>query len=176
MKIDILERNYKAKDKLKDILTKKLVRFEKYLDDNASAKIVLSEVKGDFKLEITINSKGMFVRSEVVSDNMYANIDLCLAKLERQIVKHSEKFVARRRKIDPELLMFFDELPSFEKPKITRRKKYDLEPMTEEQAMEQMELVDNDFYVFLNKETETVCVLYRRHKSKSEFGIIETNE
>ncbi|MBQ8468643.1 MAG: ribosome-associated translation inhibitor RaiA [Clostridia bacterium] len=175
MKIDILERNYKAKDKLKDILAKKLARFEKYLDDNASAKVVLSEIKGDYKLEITVASKGMFVRSEVVSDNMYANIDLCLAKLERQIVKYSEKFVARRRKIEPELLMFFDEVPAFEKPKITRRKKYDLEPMTEEQAIEQLELVDNDFYVFLNKKTQTVCVLYRRHNSQSEYGIIETN-
>ena len=175
MKIEILERNYKAKDKFKDILTKKLGRFEKYLDENASAKIVLSEVKGDFKLEVTVASKGMFVRSEVVSDNMYANIDLCLAKLERQIVKYSEKFVARRRKIEPELLMFFDEVPSFEKPKITKRKKYELEPMSEEQAIEQIELVDNDFYVFLNKKTDTVCVLYRRHNSKSEFGIIETD-
>jgi len=174
MKIEILERGYKAKEKFKDILTKKLSRFEKYLDDNASAKVVLSEVKGDYKLEVTIASKGMFVRSEVVSDNMYANIDLCLAKLERQIVKYSAKFVAKRRRIEPDLLMFFDEVPVFEKPKITRRKAYDLKPMTEEEAMEQIELIDNDFYVFLNVETNTVCVLYKRHGG-SEYGIIETN-
>ena len=174
MKIEILERNYKAKDKLKDLLTKKLNRFEKYLDEGAQAKVVLSEIKGNFKTEITISCKNMFVRSEVETDNMYANIDLCLAKLERQIVKHSEKFLSKRRNVEPELLLFFDELPKFEEPKITKRKKYELEPMTEKEALEQAELVGNDFYIFMNKKTDSVCLLYKRHNSENEYGIIET--
>ena len=76
MKIDILERNYKAKDKLKDLIEKKINRFEKYLDRNSSCKVVLSSRKDNvYKMEVTIQSKGMFVRSEVESDNMYANIE-----------------------------------------------------------------------------------------------------
>ena len=174
MKIEIVERNYRASQKLKDILEKKLARFEKYLDDNASAKAVLSDVKGRFKLEITIISAGKYVRTEVETDNMYANVDLALAKLERQIVKYSAKLTARRRKIEPELLMFYDELPKFEAPKITKRKKYELDPMTEDEAIEQMELVGNDFFVFNNKQTKNICILYRRHNSENEYGIIET--
>lgn len=174
MKIEIFERDYKAKDKLKDILTKKLSKFEKYLEENASAKVVLTESKGRFKTEITILSKGMVVRSEVETDNMYANIDLCLAKLERQIVKYSQKFISKRREIDPTLLLFFDAVPEFSKPQITKRKSYELSPMTEEEALEQIELIGNDFYVFLNRKTDTVCVLYKKHNTDNEYGIIET--
>ena len=100
MKIEIVERNYKAREKLKDLLEKKLNRFEKYLDENAAAKVVLAENKGRFKTEITVSSSGMFVRSEVETDNMYVNIDLCLAKLERQIVKYSQKHLVQYEQND----------------------------------------------------------------------------
>ncbi len=175
MKIEIVERNYKAREKLKDLLEKKLNRFEKYLEPNASAKVVLAENNGRFKTEITVSSGSMFVRSEVETDNMYVNVDLCLAKLERQIVKYSQKHLSRRRDVDPALLLFFDEVPSFSEPKITKRKNFDLVPMTEEDAIEQLELIDNDFYVFLNSKTNTVCVLYKRRNAENEYGIIETN-
>lgn len=175
MKIEIVERNYKAREKLKDLLEKKLNRFEKYLDENAAAKVVLAENKGRFKTEITVSSSGMFVRSEVETDNMYVNIDLCLAKLERQIVKYSQKHLSKRREVDPALLLFFDELPQDDEPKITKRKNFELSPMSEEDAIDQMELIGNDFYVFLNSKTNTVCVLYKRRNSENEYGIIETN-
>lgn len=175
MKIEIVERNYKAREKLKDLLEKKLNRFEKYLEANASAKVVLAENNGRFKTEITVSSGSMFVRSEVETDNMYVNVDLCLAKLERQIVKYSQKHLSRRRDVDPALLLFFDEVPDFSEPKITKRKNFDLSPMTEEEALEQMELVGNDFYVFLNKKTNNVCIVYKRRNAENEYGIIETN-
>jgi putative sigma-54 modulation protein len=105
---------------------------------------------------------------------MYANIDLCLAKLERQIVKYSQKLTSKRRDIDPSLLLFFDEVPEFKKPVIAKRKSYELVPMTEAEALEQIELIGNDFYVFFNKKTNSVCVLYKRVGAESEYGIIET--
>jgi len=173
MKIDVVERGYKAKDKLTSLITKKVEKFEKYLSNNASCKVVLSATRDRYKMEVSLSDKGLFVRSEVESDNMYANIDLCLAKIERQIVKHSEKLVEKNRGIDPIELMFFDDVPEFVKPKITRRKHYELTPMSEEEAMEQIELVDHDFYVFLNEKTQNVNVIYKR--SDEDYGLIETN-
>jgi len=173
MKIEIVERNYKAKDRLENLITKKIEKFDKYLSENATAKVVLSMVKDRFKMEVSVSDKGLFVRSEVETDNMYANLDLCLSKLERQIVKHSERLGSRKRAIDPLDLMFFDELPEFHKPKISRRKHYDLIPMSEEEAMEQIELVGHDFYVFLNEATQKVNVIYAR--TDGDFGLIETD-
>lgn len=176
MKLDILERGYKAKDKLKDLITKKVDRFEKYLGTEATCKVVLSSRKENvYKMEITINAKGLFVRSEVESDNMYVNLDTCLAKIERQIVKHQDKLqdIKKIDLIDATDLLFFDEVPVIKKPKITKRKAYDLYPMTEEEAVEQMELIGHDFYVFLNIDTQQVNVIYAREDG--DYGIIETN-
>ena len=176
MKLDILERGYKAKDKLKDLITKKVDRFEKYLGKEAACKVVLSSRNNNaYKMEITINAKGLFVRSEVESDNMYVNLDTCLAKIERQIVKHQDKLqdIKKIDLFDATNLLFFDEVPVVKKPKITKRKAYDLYPMTEEEALEQMELIGHDFYVFLNIKTQQVNVLYAREDG--DYGIIETN-
>ena len=173
MKIEIVERNYKTRDKLADLINKKIEKFSKYLTADATAKVVLSSVKDRYKMEVSVSDKGLFVRSEVETDNMYANLDLCLAKIERQIVKHSERLTEKNRMIDPLELMFFDDLPKFNKPKITRRKHYDLVPMSEEEAMEQIELVGHDFYVFLNENTQKVNVIYTR--TDGDFGLIETD-
>lgn len=176
MKIDILERGYNAKPKLKDLIEKKLEKFEKYLGKDASCKVVLSARKDvSYKMEVSIQSKGLFVRSEVESDNMYANIDTCLSKIERQIVKHQDKLSQFKKVnlIDAAELLFFDELPTFKKPKITKRKSYELYPMSEQQAIEQLDLVDHDFYVFLNEATQKVCVVY--HRADGDYGLIETN-
>ncbi len=176
MKIDILERGYKAKDKLRDLIEKKVNRFDKYVGENASCKVVLSmRNENSYKMEVTLTAKNLFVRSEVESDNMYVNIDTCLSKIERQIVKHQDKLASAKKAVafDPAELLFFDELPRFRKPVISKRKHYDLYPMSEEEAIEQLELVDHDFYVFLNEKTQNVNVLYRR--GDDDYGIIETS-
>jgi len=176
MKLDILERNYKAKDKLKDLIEKKVNRFEKYLGAEATCKVVLSSRKDNtYKMEVSIQAKGLFVRSEVESDNMYANLDTCLSKIERQIVKHQDKLseIKKIDLIDATDLLFFDELPKFKKPQIAKRKTYELYPMSEQDAIEQLELIGNSFYVFLNIKTQKVCVVYLR--DDGDYGIIETN-
>lgn len=176
MKIDILERNYKSRDKLKDLIQKKLERFEKYLGADATCKVVLSARKGEsFKMEVSVQAKGLFVRSEVESDNMYVNLDTCLSKIERQIVKHQDRLqdIKKIDLSDAADLLFFDELPTFKAPKITKRKSFELYPMSEAEAIEQMEMVDNSFYVFLNEASQKVCVVYLR--DDGDYGIIETN-
>ncbi len=173
MKIDILERGYKVKDKLRSLIEKKLERMEKYLGKDASAKVVCSKVKEREKMEVTINASGLYVRSEVESDNMYANLDTCLAKIERQVVKYSDKLVDKKRNaIDLKDLLFYDELPVFKKPQITKRKQFELLPMTDAEAIEAMELLGNTFYVYLDKKSGQVKVAYARNDG--DFGVIET--
>lgn len=176
MKIEIVERGgYIAREKLKALIEKKVDKFDKYLSDNATCKVVLTASRGErYKMEVSLTDKGKFIRAEVESDNMYTNVDLCLAKVEKQIVKHSERLIDRKRNEAALMdLMFFDSIPEEEEPKIVRRKHYDLVPMSEQEAMEQIELVGHDFYVFLNEETQMVNVIYKR--ADGDFGIITTS-
>ena len=156
------------------MIEKKVQKFEKYLDEGASAKVVLSKSgkQERYKMEVTLKSRNIFVRSEVESDNMYANLDTVLAKVERQIVRIAGKAKDSVKIVDPQSLLFFDELPEVEPAKIVKRKEFDLDPLTEEQAMEQIELIDNDFYIYKDVQTGLVNVLYKR--ADGNYGLIKT--
>ena len=175
MKIEIVQRNYAAKEKLTDLIDKKVQKFEKYLGDGASAKVVLSKAGSQerYKMEISLKARNVFVRSEVETDNMYANLDLCLAKIERQVVRIAGKSKdSNKIAVDPTTLLFFDEVPEVEPAKIVKHKVFELDRLTEEQAVEQIELLDNDFYIYKDMETGAVNVLYRR--TDGDYGLIKT--
>ena len=175
MKIEIVERNYKAKDKLKDLIEKKLDKMQKYLGKEASARVVLSKTHEREKMEVNVRSNGLFIRSEVESDNMYANLDNALAKIERQAIKYSGKLIDKKRNntIDINDLLFYDELPEFKAPKITKRKEFELTPMGEDEAIENLELLGNSFYVYKDAKTDRVCVMYKRNDG--DYGLIITD-
>lgn len=175
MKIEIVQRNYAAKEKLTDLIDKKVQKFEKYLGDGASAKVVLSKAGSQerYKMEISLKARNIFVRSEVESDNMYANLDLCLAKIERQVIRIAGKSKEINKvAVDPASLLFFDEVPEVEPAKIVKHKEFELDRLSDEQAVEQIELLDNDFYIYKDMETGNVNVLYRR--TDGDYGLIKT--
>lgn len=175
MKIDIVGRNYTVSERLKGLIEKKIGKFEKFFSKQANAKVVCTANGQRYKMEVNLSSGSMFVRGEVESDNMYQNLDMCIAKVEKQIIKHSDKLLNKRNvaKADFEDFDFFEEEQHFASDMITKRKVYRLTPMTEEEAVVQMDLVGHDFFIFKNSELDSVCVLYR--KADGTIGLIETN-
>ena len=116
----------------------------------------------------------MFFRSEVSSDNMYNNIDLALPKLEKQIVKQGSKFKTKLKKdaFQTNELMFIDAVEETKSnPKLVKTKKFELDPLTVEDAEAYMEALDHNFYVFLNAETGNVNIIYKRNDKN--YGLIE---
>ncbi len=173
MKISYTAKNYNVSDKFKEILEKKLNKLEKYFDEDVTVKVNCIEQAKQNKLEITINSKGMFFRSEVTSDNMYNNIDLALPKIEKQIVKQGSKFKTKLKK-DAFLsneLMFAEQEEEKVLPKLVKTKTFELDPLTVEDAESYMEALDHNFYIFLNAETGNVNVIYKRNDKN--YGLIE---
>lgn len=169
MKIDFLCRNYEASDKLKDVITKKVDRLDKFFEDDTKVKIVLKESNGVQTMELTIAVSGGVLRAEVSGKNMYELIDLALPKLEKQIIKHHSKMKDKKFKIK-------DIMPEEVKPaepvkQVVRSKAFELTPMTVEDAIEEMELVGHEFYVFLNRASGNVSVLYTRRDGN--YGLIE---
>ncbi len=173
MKIEFLERNFKISNKLKSIISEKVERLSKYFGDDAKVKVLCSEQNKQKKLELTIVNKGMLYRSEVSSDDMYSNIDLALPKIERQIVRHKDKNVAKNRVKDLSAFEFLKEEPDVKLPEVYKKKVFDLDPITVEDAKDYIERLGHEFFVFLNAETGKVNILYRRKDAK--FGLIEVN-
>lgn len=169
MKIDFLCRNYEASDKLKDVITKKVDRLDKFFEDDTKVKIVLKEANNVQTMELTIAVSGGVLRAEVSGKNMYELIDQALPKLEKQIIKHHSKMKDKKFKVKD----FVGETEKTAEPEkqVVRSKAFELTPMTVEDAIEEMELVGHEFYVFLNRATGNVSVLYTRRDGN--YGLIE---
>ncbi len=169
MKIDFLCRNYEASDKLKDVITKKVDRLDKFFEDDTKVKIVLKEANNVQTMELTIAVSGGVLRAEVSGKNMYELIDQALPKLEKQIIKHHSKMKDKKFKVKD----FVGENEKTVEPEkqVVRSKAFELAPMTVEDAIEEMELVGHEFYVFLNRATGNVSVLYTRRDGN--YGLIE---
>lgn len=173
MKIEIIARNYKLTDHLEEIINKKMEKFSRYFEDDAVAKIFLKETGGKDKyvMEVTIFFGNNMVRSEVSSENMFNNIDIALPKIEGQIRKHRTKLGKLKKSALDEGSMY----PQAEEKKmeIIRTKSMALKKIDLEEAVEDMELVDHDFYIFLNNTTGKVNVLYKR--KAGNLGCIEVD-
>lgn len=181
MNIEYLCKNYDASDKLKSVIDKKVQKLDKFFDDDTRIKIGLK--KGNtrntddlYTLELTILLDGAIMRAEVTSDNMYSNIDLAIPKLEKQIIRHHKKIESKTKKLRvKDFSAIPDDVPEEEikeEKTLVRSKCYTLIPMSVDDAIEELELVGHNFYVFLNKATSSINVLYVRNDGN--YGLIET--
>ena len=173
MRIEFLTKNYNPSEKLKDVITKKVERLDKFFEDDTKVKVLLKKANDVETLELTIVLDSVVMRAEVSGDHMYDNIDLALPKLEKQIIKHRTKLMSRSKKVRvKESDMSY--VPPTEKEEnhgVVRSKSYELTPMTVEDAIEELELVGHSFSVFANKTTKNVNVLYKRNDG--DYGLIE---
>ncbi len=184
MELSINGRNLKITQRLENYVQKKAGRLDKYMPNLAKVHVDLSEENTRSAIErqvaqITIrDERGTILRAEERSNDMFAAIDSVVDKLYRQIDRYRGK---RRRKwrsgigeepVFGEPLPVEDaELDEDEEPTIVRYKRFPLHPMPAEEAVEQMELLGHDFFVFFNPEDEGINVLYKRHDGN--YGLLQ---
>lgn len=186
VKVEIFVHNLELSDRLKDYVTKKVSKMDRYLDVIEEAKVDLSYAKSarsanDRQVaQITLRGKGVLLRAEERTDDIFASVGAVLDKLYRQIERYKGKHWKSRGdgRSAKELAQAIEPLPPDTaeltvRDMIVRRKQFLLTPMDEREAVEQMALLDHeDFFVFLNAETNQVNVLYRRLDGK--LGLIES--
>ncbi len=133
------------------------------------------------KAEVTVYANGTVIRAQEGSENLYASIDLVSDKIARQLRKYKEKHLDKKThsqtktgEIVEDLTIEANligeriaELP----PEVVRSKYFPMEPMTVESALEQLQLVDHDFYVFRNIATNEINVIYVRNHGG--YGVIQ---
>ncbi len=158
-------------DSMKDYVKEKLSKLDKYLVDQKAKANVLVKVNNYLqKVEVTIPLKTLILRAEEEQQDFYAAVDLVINKLERQIRKNKAK-LQKRDKAKTKEFNIDDIIPIEENQKIVKRKKIDVKPMSNEEAILQMELLGHDFYVYKDSDTNNTCVLYKR--KDGGYGVIE---
>ncbi len=173
MRTNIIGRNYKVSDRLEALIDKKFAKLDKYFSDDITANVMILEEKGRYKMEATISAQKHIFRAEVLADDPYDGVDKVVDKLSNQMSKFKTK-LQKKHKEHKEFK--FEELPEVEDEqeeiKVVKRKRFELTPMTADDAVVQMEQLGHDFYVFTDLETDKVCVAYKRHDG--DYGILET--
>lgn len=171
MKVTITSRNFNASENLKDTIEKKIQRLSKYFSDDIVVNVMLSSEKGRDKVEATINAKGTIFRAEESSSAVYDAIDGVVEKLSSQMSRYKTK-LQRKHKEHKEFV--FAEIPDYEEEeiKVVKTKKLELSPMSVEEAVIQMELLEHNFFLFIDADTDAVSVVYKR--KNDDYGVIET--
>ena len=153
----------------------KIGKLDKYFEnpDTINANVVIKVRGKEQKIEITVPAMHYTLRSEESHDDLYAAIDLTVDKLERQIRKNKTKINSRNKKnIIQNFELDLEDSLDDDDSKVLKRKKIEMKPMDEEEAMLQMQMLGHSFFVFKNTDTDSICVLYLR--KDGNYGIIET--
>ena len=177
MEIFVRGDKIKVTKSIQDYAQEKLGKIEKYLGDSNNVRAtVMVNVKGHRqKVEVTIPLKTVILRAEETREDLYAAIDVVVDKLERQIRKNKTKLQSKKMKEIFSRDFMFESIEKDEEEnedKIVKRKKVEVKPMSEEEAILQMELLEHQFYIFKDSETDKVAVVYKR--KEGNYGIIES--
>ena len=171
MKIIVTGRHIEVTPALKDYAEKKIARFERYLSNISEAVATLSVEKYRHKVEVLLKVNGVLIQAESITGDVYSSIDEVAEKLERQIKKYKEKMVSHRKPEGKSGNEEAEEATPAETGRIIKNKRFELKPMSPDEAAMQMELLDKDFFVFTNDKSGDINVIYRRRDGN--FGLIE---
>jgi len=179
MQIIIQGKNIELTDRLHEYVEKKVERLDRYLPDITEARVELATESARSAehrqvAQLTLRTRGKILRSEERTDDIFAAIDAMLEKMHRQIArfkgKRRDKVRAAEELLPEELLEKVAEEQTGPQ-RIVRIKRFDMAPMDEEEALEQMELLGHDFFVFFNVNDDGINVLYRRRDGN--YGLIQ---
>ncbi|MCQ2437590.1 MAG: ribosome-associated translation inhibitor RaiA [Clostridia bacterium] len=171
MKFTYTAKGMEVTDSLKARVEKKLGKTERYFRDEPEATVRFRQQKGGQNIvEVTMAVGGIILRAEECTNDMYLSIDHAVDKIESQIRRHRTKLDKRVR---PDAIEAEDVAPAVEEANydVVRVKKFAVKPMSVEDAAAQMEMIGHTFFLFMNSETDTMCVLYRRNDGS--YGLLE---
>lgn len=180
MQIKVIGRHMPVTDAIREYAEEKVEKAARIHDrDEMTIDVVLHVEKNPANknrdvAEVTATMKGVVVRAEEAAPDMYAAIDLAADKLERQMRKFKSRLVDHRAdrvavKTVPGEEINVEVVP--DDGQVVRTKVIDVKPMSQDEAILQLELLGHDFFVFAHDEDGSVNVLYRR--ADGDYGVIQ---
>ena len=179
MKFNIIGRKITVNEKNSEYIKKKIGKLDKFFKTEPEARIVIGTVKDKEYIEATIYSEGIIYRAEVTDLDVFTATDKVIDLIERQIRKNKTKLEkkTRREAFDDAILLSGDDYSDGEDSaefKIVKRKRFQVKPMSAEEAVLQMNLLGHNFFVFKNQDTDEMNVVYKR--KDGDYAIIESTD
>ena len=180
VEVEIFARNMVVTESLRDYVTKKASKLDRYMHEIESVKVDVDYIKSArsatdrFVAQITVRGRSALLRTEERAEEVEAAFDKSIDKMQRQLERYKGKHYHGRGdgRAVAEVTAAVAEGTDEKVGVISRRKTFDLIPMSEADALEQMRLLGHDnFFIFFNVETDTISVLY--HRRDDTYGLIE---
>jgi putative sigma-54 modulation protein len=176
MEVSIHGRNLEITPRLQEYVEGKVSRLDRYLPDIGKIRVDLTventRSAADSQVaQFTVHSKRTILRAEERSDDIFASIDAVLDKLHRQIERFKGKRQQRIRSAEVAVTVETEETEEPPAGEIVRVKRFEVWPMNPQEAIEQMELVGHDFFLFFNAEEAAINVVYRRQDGN--YGLLQ---
>ncbi len=173
MKIKINAKKFTVDDRTREYIDKKLAKLDKFFPTDTEATVSLFGRRGEERVELTIQKNGTIFRAEVADNEYETALIKAVEIIERQIRKNRTRLekkihLPKETFVEAELAETEDEI------KVTKTKKFEIVPMTVEEAILQMNLLSHEFYLFRNAESGMLNVVYKR--KENDYGVIEPIE
>lgn len=174
MHFEIVGKNIEVTPAMRAQIEKKLSHLEKYvlIDPDATARVLTRVYPNSQKIEVTIPTKVGILRTEVVSDDLYAAVDLAVDKLEDQLRRQKTRLSRKHRESLSDAFLAESEEAEPEVP--VKTKSVTADAMDLDEAIMQMELSSHDFFVYTDTETGRISVVYKRNHGG--YGLLETDK
>ena len=178
MKFQYSEKKVKLPGNVHAYAEKKVMKLSRYFEEDAEALVVFSVEKNRNKVELTVHGAGTWFRASESTSDMFASIDVAVGTIEGQIRKNKTR-LARRLRQDAFVRSVQEEtsfVPEAEDDlSITKIKTFYFKPMTREEAVLQMNLLEHDFFAFRDQDNGgSFAVVYRR--KDGGYGLIDDTE
>lgn len=177
MQVAVTFRHMESSEPVRSYVEEKLARLKKYIDEPVDAQVVLSvEKKIRHKVEVTLGAKGITIKAADQTEDMYAAVDGVLDKLERQLRRYKEKIknhkpvAGRERQVAKTVYSAQSIDEGHPEPVIIKSDTFHVKPMSVEEAVMQMDLLEKEFLVFTDSGSAEINVVYRR--KDGNYGLI----
>ncbi len=174
--LDLHTKNLELSDRLRDYVERKVPKLTRYIRGIESTRVDLKHepsarnAQDRYVAQITVRGKRFILRAEERADDIMTALNAALDNMQRRIRRYKGRHY-RDRGEEPVAAPPLEPEHEEEPPLIARRKRFALSPMDEQEAIEQMELLGHNFFVFYNAHTDQINVLYRRRDGT--YGLIE---
>jgi len=179
MRFHFTDKKVKVTDELRDYAERKIGKLDRFFKSESEAFVTFATERGRYIAEVTIKNNGMFYRVADTTNDMFASVDSAVAAIERQIRKNKTRLEKRlrvgslEREEEPAVVNDISEEEEHQEFNIVRTKMFPVKPMTPEEAVLQMNLLEHEFFVFKNQNSkDAFSIVYKR--KQGDYGLIET--
>jgi len=180
MQVNITFRQLEPTDALKSHVQDKVQHIQRYIDSPTEAHAVLRVENLHHHAEITMKAGPFSLRGRARSEDMYASIDAAAEKIERQLKKHKERVRDHKATLFPRDWVpvdvrhgILEEPPASPSARVVSSSTFKARPMTLDEAILQLDLLNSRFYVFQNARSRAINVVYRREEGG--LGLLEAS-